>query len=81
MRILVNGEEHEAEAAEVKPGNVIIIKPGEKIPVDGVILAGHSYIDESMLTGEPVPVFKKRMTGYLPEPSTNRAVFSFRHNR
>jgi Cu2+-exporting ATPase len=59
VRILVNGEEHEAEAAEVKPGNVIIIKPGEKIPVDGVILAGHSYIDESMLTGEPVPVFKK----------------------
>ncbi len=59
VRILMNGTEQEIPAAEVRPGNMVLVKPGEKIPVDGVIHSGHSYIDESMLTGEPLPVFKK----------------------
>ncbi|MDL2224476.1 heavy metal translocating P-type ATPase [Bacteroidales bacterium OttesenSCG-928-M06] len=43
----------------VLKGNTILIKPGEKIPVDGIVKEGNSYIDESMLTGEPMPVFKQ----------------------
>ncbi|GIV37837.1 MAG: copper-translocating P-type ATPase [Cyclobacteriaceae bacterium] len=59
VRILMNGTEQDISAAEVRPGNMVLVRPGEKIPVDGVIHSGHSYIDESMLTGEPLPVFKK----------------------
>lgn len=59
VRISVDGKEQEVSVADVRPGNIIIIKPGEKIPVDGIIFSGHSYVDESMLSGEPVPVFKK----------------------
>lgn len=44
---------------EVKIGDLIIVKPGQKIPVDGIIVEGNSFIDESMVTGEPIPVEKK----------------------
>ncbi len=44
---------------EVEPGNIILAKPGEKIAVDGTVISGESYVDESMLTGEPAPVFKR----------------------
>jgi Cu2+-exporting ATPase len=59
VRIINHGQEEEIPAALVQPGHIVCVKPGEKIPVDGLIVSGHSYIDESMLTGEPVPVFKK----------------------
>jgi len=42
----------------VKPGDIILAKPGEKIPVDGTISQGETYVDESMISGEPVPVSK-----------------------
>ncbi len=57
-RLLVNGEEKEAAASEVSAGDIVLVKPGEKIPVDGEITEGHASIDESMLTGEPIPVEK-----------------------
>ncbi|MDW8330476.1 MAG: heavy metal translocating P-type ATPase [Cyclobacteriaceae bacterium] len=59
VRIEIQGQEKEIPVSAVQPGHLVIVKPGEKIPVDGVITSGHSYIDESMLTGEAVPVFKK----------------------
>ena len=43
---------------QVVPGDIVIVKPGEKVPVDGTVSSGESYVDESMLTGEPVPVLK-----------------------
>jgi Cu2+-exporting ATPase len=58
-RVIRNGSELEIPASDVVKGDIIIIRPGEKIPVDGIILEGWSYIDESMVTGEPVPVEKK----------------------
>ena len=58
-RVLRNGEEVIIPAQEVLVGDLIIIKPGEKLPVDGEIIEGNSSIDESMITGESIPVDKK----------------------
>ncbi len=57
--VVRDGKEIEISVNEVKHGDLIIIKPGAKIPVDGVITEGESFIDESMVTGEPMPVQKK----------------------
>ncbi|GAP06836.1 copper-(or silver)-translocating P-type ATPase [Anaerolinea thermolimosa] len=57
-RIIRNGAEIEVPADEVLVGDVVIVRPGEKIPVDGVVIEGHSTVDESMLTGESLPVPK-----------------------
>ena len=54
-----NGTEVEVPVSEVQIGDIIIVKPGSKIPVDGIIVEGYSSIDESMITGEPIPVDKK----------------------
>jgi len=65
-RILVEGKEKEVLASEVKVGDLVLVKPGEKIPVDGDIIEGSSAVDESMLTGESIPVEKRvgdRVTG------------------
>ena len=56
--ILKNGVETEVKAAEVKVGDTFIVRPGEKIPVDGVVVSGASSVDESALTGESIPVDK-----------------------
>ncbi len=58
-RILVDGEEKEVPVDEVEVGNVMIVRPGEKIPTDGVVIEGQSAVDESMATGESMPVMKK----------------------
>lgn len=57
--VIQDGKEVEVPIDEVEPGDVILVKPGEKIPVDGEVLDGHTAIDESMLTGESIPVDKK----------------------
>ncbi|MGY5851626.1 heavy metal translocating P-type ATPase [Salegentibacter sp. F14] len=55
---VVNGEEKEVSINEIHTGNILRVKPGDKIPVDGIIEKGNSSIDESMITGEPIPVDK-----------------------
>ena len=57
--LITNGIEQRVPLSEVKIGNILRVKPGEKIPVDGKITDGNSSIDESMITGEPIPVEKK----------------------
>jgi P-type Cu+ transporter len=57
-RVIRDGRERDIPVEEVKVGDLVIVRPGEKVPVDGVILEGTSSLDESMLTGESVPVDK-----------------------
>jgi Cu2+-exporting ATPase len=55
---VVNGKEEEVSIDAIKKGDVLRVKPGDKIPVDGKITEGHTTVDESMITGEPIPVDK-----------------------
>ncbi len=58
VRIADGEGEREIPVAQVGVGTVVVVRPGEKIPVDGTVTAGGSYVDESMISGEPVPVAK-----------------------
>jgi Cu2+-exporting ATPase len=60
VTVIRNGEEIELLAKEVIKGDLVIVKPGGIISVDGLIKRGSSYVDESMITGEPMPVFKEK---------------------
>ena len=57
-RIEADGQEHDVDLNEIRPGDRLRVRPGEKIPVDGSVLEGRSSVDESMVSGEPVPVEK-----------------------
>lgn len=57
--VIINGQEKEISLADVKLENIVIVRPGQKIPVDGQIIEGNSTVDESLLTGESMPVTKK----------------------
>lgn len=57
--LIVNDHEEEVSIAQVKVGDILRVKPGEKVPVDGMVTEGSTYVDESMITGEPIPVGKK----------------------
>ncbi|GAA4465167.1 heavy metal translocating P-type ATPase [Nibrella saemangeumensis] len=59
VRIVEDDTEREVPIASVKVGQLLIVRPGEKIPVDGVVESGQSYVDESMISGEPIPVEKQ----------------------
>ena len=57
--LLQNGDQIEIAVADIQVGDSLLVKPGEKIPVDGKVTAGESFVDESMITGEPIPVLRK----------------------
>lgn len=59
-RLVSEGQEKEIPASQVKKGDLLLVKPGEKIPLDGIIIEGATSIDESMLTGESIPVERKK---------------------
>ena len=58
-RVVRDGVEQDVPIEEVRPGDTVIVRPGEKMPVDGIVLDGRSAVDESMLTGESLPVDKR----------------------
>lgn len=57
-RVVRDGETIEIPLADVHSGDTVLVRPGDRVPVDGTVLDGNSYVDESMITGEPVPVEK-----------------------
>jgi Cu+-exporting ATPase len=57
-RLAPDGSEQDVEVGAVVPGDLLRVRPGEKVPVDGVVAEGRSAVDESMVTGEPIPVEK-----------------------
>jgi Cu+-exporting ATPase len=59
-RIERDGTEHDVPISDVRVGDVVLVRPGEKVPVDGTVMDGGSNVDESMLTGEPLPVAKAK---------------------
>ena len=59
LRVIRNGVEQEIKTEEVKVGDTVLLLPGERVPVDGDVLSGSTYINESMLSGEPLPVLKQ----------------------
>jgi Cu2+-exporting ATPase len=58
LKAIIDGQEQEIPIASVQKGYRVLVRPGEKIPVDGTVVSGNSFVDESMITGEPVPVEK-----------------------
>lgn len=57
--VIRDGQELTLPVSQIDLGDQVLVKPGDRIPVDGQVMSGESYIDESMLTGEPIPVFRK----------------------
>lgn len=57
--LIKDGEEHVVAVDEISTGNILLVRPGEKVPLDGVVIEGRSTVDESMLTGESIPVEKE----------------------
>ena len=77
LKVLIDGQEKELPIASVLVGNEIIVRPGEKIPVDGTVSSGESYIDESMISGEPLPVLKKAGEKVFSGTVNQRGSFQF----
>lgn len=58
--VVRDGVEVQISVEDVEVGDIIVVKPGEKIPADGIVVSGESYVDESAITGEPIPVIKNK---------------------
>lgn len=76
--IVINGKEEIVPLSDVKIGDVLKVKPGEKIPVDGRILEGNSSVDESMITGESVPVEKSNSDNVISGTINGNGVFTMK---
>jgi P-type Cu+ transporter len=80
-RLVRAGVEAEVPVEEVLAGDVISVRPGEKIPVDGEVVDGHSTVDESMVTGEPIPVIKQRGDTVIGATLNQTGAFRFKATR
>jgi len=79
--VIVNGREKEISIDEVKTGDIILVRPGEKIPVDGIIIQGGSAVDESMVTGESIPVDKEKGDEVIGATLNTSGAFKFKATR
>lgn len=77
LKVIQNGEEVEMPIASVQKGYTIVVRPGEKIPVDGKVSEGSSFVDESMITGEPVPVEKTKGAEVFAGTVNQKGSFQF----
>lgn len=79
--VIQDGEEREVPIQDVQLGDSILVKPGEKIPTDGNVFDGESYVDESMITGEPVPAFKDKGKEVVGGTLNKNGVLKFKATR
>jgi P-type Cu+ transporter len=80
-RLVRDGIEADVPVQELVPGDVIAVRPGEKIPVDGEVVEGHSTVDESMVSGEPMPVYKRSGDTVIGATLNQTGAFRFRATR
>lgn len=80
-RVIRDGQEVEIPVEEVETGDLVVVRPGEKIPVDGIVREGFSTVDESMLTGESVPVDKKAGDEVIGATINKLGTFKFEATR
>ncbi|MCK2215257.1 heavy metal translocating P-type ATPase [Actinomadura sp. ATCC 31491] len=80
-RVIRDGEESEIPVEQVRPGDAVLVRPGEKVPVDGVILEGRSTLDESMVTGESIPVDKGPGDEVVGATVNQSGAFTFRADK
>jgi len=76
-RVIREGKEYDIPIEEVEVGELIVVRPGEKVPVDGIIKEGYSALDESMLTGESIPVDKKAGDQVIGATINKHGTFKF----
>ncbi|MBU2036844.1 heavy metal translocating P-type ATPase [Patescibacteria group bacterium] len=79
--VIKDGQEIKIPISEVKVGDIVLVKPGEKIPVDGVVIDGYSGIDEKAITGESIPVEKKKGDEIIGVTINKTGVLKFRATR
>jgi len=77
-RVLRGGAEADIPVKDVAPGDIVVVRPGERVPVDGVVTKGHSAVDESMITGESLPVEKKPGDAIIGATLNKVGSFEFR---
>ena len=77
VTIVTQDGERISPISEIRPGNMIVVKPGERIAVDGVVAEGNSFVDEGMLTGEPIPVRKQKGDQVYAGTINQKGVFRF----
>jgi Cu2+-exporting ATPase len=77
-RVKRGGEEKEVPLEEVVVGDEIVVRPGDRVPVDGEVVSGSSYVDESMISGEPVPVAKTQGAKVIGGTVNQTGAFNFR---
>ena len=78
VRAIIDEVEQEIPVSAVQESNIIVVRPGEKIPVDGIVISGSSFVDESMITGEPIPVEKKKKDKVFAGTINQKGSFQFR---
>ena len=76
--VCANGQINEIHVSEIQTNDIMLVKPGEKVAVDGIVLSGDSYVDESMLTGEPVAVLKQKGSNVFAGTINQNGSFQFR---
>jgi len=79
--VLRSGEEQKIPVSEVRKGEMLLVRPGEKVPVDGIIVSGHSSLDESLVTGESLPVEKGEGDSVIGATVNTTGTFQFRATR
>src|SRR5690606_5140426 len=73
-----DGTQKQISIENVNAGDLLLVKPGEKIAVDGIVVSGSSYVDESMLSGEPVPVLKDKNQKVFAGTINQKGSFEFK---